>query len=117
MRFFGSAGFEFLEKRKTAYLISGVFLLIGLLSIAGHRGFNYGVDFTGGTLFQIRFSDATRASDLRSALVAAGLTNLQVQNFGEADEFLVRMAEFTEGGDRELAGRVEQLLTDRFGIG
>ena len=117
MRLFSSAGFKFLEKRKTAYLISGVFLAIGLLSIAGHRGFNYGVDFTGGTLFQIRFSDATQASDLRSTLVAAGLTNLQVQNFGEADEFLVRMAEFTEGGDRELAGRVEQLLTDRFGEG
>ena len=50
MRLFANANYPFLEQRKRAYLISAAALAIGLLSIAAHRGLDYGVDFTGGTL-------------------------------------------------------------------
>ncbi|UCC73660.1 MAG: protein translocase subunit SecF [Gemmatimonadota bacterium] len=115
MRLFSKADYRFLQKRRTAYVVSGVLVTLGILSIAVHGGLNYGVDFTGGTLFQVRFDGDVEASDIRSALGAAGLTNLQVQNFGGASEFLIRMAEFIEGGDRQLAERVDQILNDRFG--
>ncbi|UCC81668.1 MAG: protein translocase subunit SecF [Gemmatimonadota bacterium] len=115
MRLFAKAQYKFLEQRRKAYVVSAVLIALGLLSIALHGGLNYGVDFTGGTLFQVRFEDDVEASDLRSALGAAGLTNLQVQNFGGASEFLIRMAEFLEGGDRELAQQVDRILDDRFG--
>jgi preprotein translocase subunit SecF len=115
MRLFAKANYRFLEQRRTAYVISAVLVAFGVISIALHGGLNYGVDFTGGTLFQVRFDGEVEASDVRSALGAAGLTNLQVQNFGGESEFLIRMAEFIEGGDRELAVRVDQILDDRFG--
>jgi preprotein translocase subunit SecF len=115
MRLFAKANYKFLEQRRTAYVISAVLVAFGVISIALHGGLNYGVDFTGGTLFQVRFDGEVEASDVRSALGAAGLTNLQVQNFGGESEFLIRMAEFIEGGDRELAVRVDQILDDRFG--
>jgi preprotein translocase subunit SecF len=115
MRLFAKADYKFLEVRKRAYLLSAFFLTIGVLSIAVHRGLNYGVDFTGGTLFQIRFSQVATSADLRTAFGDAGFTNVQVQDFGGENEFLIRMAEFTEGGNRELAARVDLLLTSRFG--
>ncbi len=115
MRLFSSADFKFLEQRQKAYLVSGALVAVGVLSILLHSGLNYGVDFTGGTLFQVRFEREVAASDIRGALGGAGLTNLQVQNFGGADEFLIRLAEFTEGGDRELAERVSTTLDSTFG--
>ena len=117
MRLFARANYKFLEKRKTAYLVSGALVAFGVISVLLHGGLNYGVDFTGGTLFQVRFAGEVTASDVRGALGAAGVTNLQVQNFGREGEFLIRMAEFIEGGDRELADRVDQILSQQFGAG
>jgi preprotein translocase subunit SecF len=115
MRLFADAKYKFLSLRKTAYVISGVLLAIGIFSVAIHRGLNYGVDFTGGTLFQVRFEAAVAASDVRTALGEVGFANVQVQDFGREGEFLIRMAEFTEGGNRELANRIQETLSDRFG--
>jgi len=115
MRLFASANYKFLQMRQTAYVVSAALIAIGLASIALHRGLNYGVDFTGGTLFQVRFNQTAAAADVRGALGDAGFTNLQVQDFGREGEFLIRLAEFTEGGDRELANRVDDTLSERFG--
>jgi len=115
MRLFANAQYKFLRLRQKAYVVSGVLVLIGLFSILVHRGLNYGVDFTGGTLLQIRFDTEVVASDVRIALGEAGFENLQVQDFGREGEFLIRMAEFTEGGDRELSNRVEETLNQEFG--
>jgi preprotein translocase subunit SecF len=115
MRLFAKANYKFLERRRNAYMVSGTAIVLGILSIILHGGLNYGVDFTGGTLFQVRFHNAVTASEVRSTLGGAGLSNLQVQNFGGESEFLIRMAEFIEGGDRALADRVNQILTDGFG--
>ncbi len=117
MRLFATADFRFLQQRKTAYLVSATLIAIGILTIILRGGLNYGVDFTGGTLFQVRFAEDVSASDVRGALGGGGFTNLQVQNFGGEGEFLVRLAEFIEGGDRELALRVDTILTERFGAG
>jgi preprotein translocase subunit SecF len=117
MRLLAGADFDFLEKRKSAYIVSSVLIVLGLLSVALHGGLNYGVDFTGGTLLQVRFTQDVSASDLRSTLGGAGFTNLQVQNFGGESEFLIRMAEFTEGGNRELGSRIQQTLDGQFGAG
>jgi preprotein translocase subunit SecF len=114
MRLFAKANYKFLDQRKKAYGVSIVGVVIGLLSIALHGGLNYGVDFTGGTLFQVQFDQEISAADIRGALGEVGLTNIQVQDFGGDDEFLIRTAEFLEG-DRELADRVDESLNSRFG--
>jgi preprotein translocase subunit SecF len=114
MRLFANANYKFLSLRKTAYVISGVLLVIGVFSVAFHRGLNYGVDFTGGTLFQVRFEGDVVASDVRSALGEVGFANIQVQDFGREGEFLIRMAEFTEGGNRELSNLIHAEQRIRF---
>jgi len=115
MRLFADAKYRFLQKRRSAYVVSAALIAIGVLSIALHGGLNYGVDFTGGTLFQVRFSQDVTASDVRSTLTGAGLPNVQVQNFGQANEFLVRTVEFLEGEDAALDDRVQAGLDQRFG--
>jgi len=115
MRLFASAQYKFLELRKTAYKVSVALVSVGLLSVLVHGGLDYGVDFTGGTLFQVRFDEDVQASDIRGALGAAGITTAQVQDFGARGEFLIRMAEFIEGDDRTLEARLDQELDSTFG--
>jgi preprotein translocase subunit SecF len=117
MRLFARADYKFLQRRRAAYLFSAVMIGIGVVSVILRGGLSYGVDFTGGTLIQLRFDSPIAASDVRSALGAAGFTNLQVQDFGAEGEFIIRLAEFVEGGDRELSDRVNRALGERFGQG
>ena len=57
------------------------------------RGFNYGIDFAGGTAVQLKFREAPRVEDLRTALEQAGLGDFSIQKIGDADdnEVLIRV--------------------------
>ncbi len=54
-------------------------------------GFNYGIDFKGGTEIQVQFEKGAEASELRSLLATAGYENAQVQKIGDNHEFLLRI--------------------------
>jgi preprotein translocase subunit SecF len=110
MRLFRNANFDFLGMRKRAYLVSAAMLSVGLVSLVLHGGPRYGVDFTGGTLVQVKFADATTVADLRDAMSAGGMENAQIQQFGGSNDFLIRTAGF-EG----MVQAVQALLTDAYG--
>ncbi|MBL7104069.1 MAG: protein translocase subunit SecDF [Bacteroidales bacterium] len=59
--------FNFLNVRKTAYIISTIVILIGIISL-GIRGLNYGVDFSGGRTYVIRFDQDVKTNNIRTAL-------------------------------------------------
>lgn len=99
MRFFKDAHFNFLGARRRAYVVSGVVLLVGLASIVIHGGFKYGVDFTGGTLYQLQFEEPTTVAELRAAVATAGYAGAQIQRFGGTEEFLIRLASFGDTRD------------------
>lgn len=61
--------FDFLGKRKMAYIISGGLVLASLISL-GTRGLNLGVDFQGGRSFQVRFDQNVNVSDIANAVSA-----------------------------------------------
>ncbi len=82
----------FMKYRKLAYFFSAAIVL----ATAGWlltKGPNYSVDFTGGTLLQVRTSPAISAEAVRSAMDAGGMHNAEIQQMtGEAkDEFLIRV--------------------------
>lgn len=84
--------FPFMKYRRYAYVFSAIMVLatLGYLAI---KGPNYSVDFTGGTLLQIRTSQPLAADALRSALDGAGLrAELQQLTGGTANEYLLRFA-------------------------
>ena len=83
---------DFTGKRKIAFAFSLVLILISIISLTIHKGPNYGIDFSGGTLIQLKFADHPSTGDIRSGLGKVGLEKSSVQKFGEVEEneFLIR---------------------------
>ncbi|UJX39379.1 protein translocase subunit SecF [Desulfovibrio sp. JY] len=86
---------NFLKYRKLAYLISAAVIVAGFVSLAVKGGPRYGVDFAGGLSIQVRFAKAMDVAELTKAADAAGLSNVAVQRFGQADanEYLIRASD------------------------
>ena len=82
---------NFVGKRKQAFLLSGLLILITLVSLILHGGPNYGIDFAGGILVQVKFDKATDAPAIKKALTPIGLNDSLVQPFDEnGQEYLIR---------------------------
>ncbi|MCU0601661.1 MAG: protein translocase subunit SecF [Desulfobacterales bacterium] len=91
---------DFVGKRKLAYSFSGILLLLSILSLVV-RGPNYGVDFAGGSIVQVRFAGAVAIDKIRDGLRATGIENVSVQSMGDArdNEFLIRTDTMETGQD------------------
>ena len=98
------------SKRKLWFTISLLVIIPGLISLI-FSGLKLGIDFTGGTLWEVRFSQPATALEIESALRGVGLDTVIVQRSGPATDetFLIRMPEVTEGSTRktELAQALE----------
>ena len=101
---------DFVGRRKLAYLVSGLLILMTVLILVVRGGPNYGIDFAGGVLVQVRFAQPTKAQDIKQALAPIEMGDSLVQRFGtKGDEFLIR----TEKAGLKLEGlsqKVEQAL-------
>jgi SecD/SecF fusion protein len=74
--------FDFMKVRKTMYVVSLCVIGIGLLSII-FQGFNYGIDFTGGRSFTVRFTEPVNTVELQSSLRSAFDNDMpEVKTFG-----------------------------------
>ena len=104
--------FDFLGRRRLALCVSGVLLLLGVLSLA-LRGLNFGIDFTGGTLVELNYEEPARIQEVRDALGEAGLGDAIVQYFGTSRDVMVRLPSGVEGSSAELSGRVTGALRAR----
>lgn len=88
---------DFIGKRRPAVFISTVLnlaILVGLFTV----GFNFGVDFAGGTVVELKFNHPIRADEVRGRAEAAGLKDVSVQGIGGASEnsFLLRLGGTTQ---------------------
>jgi preprotein translocase subunit SecF len=70
------------------------------------RGLNLGVDFTGGTVIEVRTSQAANLPAIRSALEKTGLPEISVQNFGTSHDVLIRLPNKGEANAAETSNRV-----------
>ena len=104
---------DFLGKAKVCITISVVVILIGLASIVLHGGFNEGIDFSGGTLLQLRFSQPAALGEVREALGEVGLGKSIVQHFGDQHEVLIRTGQ-PPGAGQDIGQQVQKALQDRF---
>ena len=104
---------DFISKAKIFITISVVVILIGLGSIVFHGGFNEGIDFSGGTLLQLRFSQPADLSEVRDALSEIGLGKSIVQHFGDQNEVLIRTGQ-APGAGQDIGQQVQKALQDRF---
>lgn len=101
--------FDFIGKRKFAYALSCIIIIAGIVSLFV-QGLNFGIDFTGGTVFQVQYEDNKEISDLRDELGTMGYDGAQIQQMDNG-AFQIK----TEFMDQTAQDEFEQQLKDASG--
>ena len=115
MRFLNrKTNIDFIGKRKIAFAVSAILIILSITSLAV-RGLNFGLDFTGGALIEVAYSEAPDLENVRNSLNEAGLSDAVVQTFGLDTEIVVRIPPREESeGSAELSTDVLQALQSGF---
>ncbi|QOW25399.1 protein translocase subunit SecF [Lysobacter sp. H23M47] len=92
---------DFLRLRGASFVISIVLLAVSVGAIA-FNGFNFALDFTGGTVTELRFEQPVDVNDARKRLADAGYGSAEVLTFGSGNDLLVRLQSGEEGADGDL---------------
>ena len=96
---------NFMGVRNVAFAITLLLTALALFSWF-HKGLNFGLDFTGGTLIELNYQKPADLPQLRKELAGAGYHDAIVQSFGDTTDVLVRMP----GDDPQLGNKVSDAL-------
>ena len=109
---------DFVGKMRIAFTVSLIAIAVSIASLVVHGGPNWGIDFAGGTVVQVKFTGGVDIDKIRSTLEGIHLEGITIQQFGTKTdyEYLIRTAESTEDL-KGLSGRVEDALQAAFGKG
>jgi preprotein translocase subunit SecF len=113
---FINTNYDFVGKRHWFYGFSLGAVLLSIVSIVLHGGLNYGIDFTGGALVQVRYEKPVTVAEVRKGLDELGLGTAVIQQFGDAAEYLIRLPP-AEQNPEQLGDRVKAALGKAAGIG
>ena len=104
-----SLNIDFLGRRKIAWVVSIVLLLASIASLS-IRGLNLGIDFTGGTIVEVGYSQSVELAPVRAALAAAQFDDVIVQHFGTAKDVLIRLPASESVKAAEISNQVLRAL-------
>ncbi|WP_244267245.1 protein translocase subunit SecF, partial [Sodalis-like endosymbiont of Proechinophthirus fluctus] len=90
-------------------------LLITSIVIMAVRGFNWGLDFTGGTVIELNLEKAADLDKMHGALEYAGFTDLLVQNFGSSRDVIVRMPPVQDDLGQDMGNKVLGVINQATG--
>lgn len=103
---------NFMGQRKLAAAFSVVLIILSIGSLSV-RGLNFGLDFTGGTLIELSYSQAPELNSVRGTLTEVGFEEFTVQTFGSARDIVVRIpADDTGESGADLSTRVLEALAE-----
>ena len=100
--------YNFSSKFKPANILSIILFILSVIFIA-FKGLNYGIDFKGGTLIELR-STNTDVSSIRNSLNDMNLGDVNVKKFGKEGDFLIKVEE--QGDNNNLIPKIKQKLSD-----
>jgi len=100
---------DFIGKRKIAYFVSGILCLICIISIST-KGFTYGVDFTGGRTYVIRFDTSVNVEDIRGAASEEFEGSVEVKQFGGESQVKITTKYMIEDSSIETDEVVDAML-------
>ena len=98
--------YNFSSKFKHANVISITLFLISIILIS-FKGLNYGIDFKGGTLIELR-SNNTEAYSIRDVLKNMDLGDVNVKKFGKEGDFLIKVEQ--KGDNNKLIPEIKKIL-------
>ena len=93
---------DFMSKKKGFFAFSAL-LMVASIGIFLIQGLNFGVDFRGGILIEVRTTEACNISDLRSRLSGVGLGQVTLQEFGQPEDILINVERQTGEQDAQIA--------------
>ena len=104
-----NTNFDFLHYKKIAFLFS-IIIIIGTFLSLFINNLNYGIDFKGGILLELRSKDTNSANidELRSKISKLNAGEVSIQNFGKDIDFLVRIQK-QEGDQKEQIAMIEKV--------
>ncbi len=118
MRLFKNPNIDFIKKRKIAFIISLVLIVVGIVSLVINGGPKYGIDFTGGTLLEFDFSPddpdlpSIDIQEIRDVLSLQGYSDAEIQEFGNPNHILVKIK--TSESPKEDESKVIKILQNEF---
>ena len=89
MRLFANANYDFLGRRKLAYILTAVFVVAGIIAML-LQGINYSVEFTGGIQMEIETEQLVDIADIRAGLADRGMEGAEILTFGSDREIAIR---------------------------
>ncbi|HUP34875.1 MAG TPA: protein translocase subunit SecF [Candidatus Limnocylindria bacterium] len=116
IQLFRDPSFNFIGRRRWAYLISILFILVGVGSMVAKGGLRYGIDFSGGTLIQVRFETPVAVDRIRRALETVQMGDSVIQEFGDAREYLLRLP-LAQLSSEEVTRRTQEALAKDSALG
>ncbi len=101
---------DFLGRRRVAGIVSGVVILACIVSMV-IQGINFGLDFTGGTLVEVRYEEQVSVDELREQLAAVGYEDTIVQYFGTSRDVMIRLpSDEGSGSAAQLSSEIIETL-------
>ena len=107
--FLKNTNIDFIGARKWSYIISGALILISLVSIFT-KGFTYGVDFTGGRTYVVRFDKPVTAEEIRQAAIAEFDGAVEVKQFGGESQMKITTQYKNDEESSDVDAEVESKL-------
>ena len=119
LRILHNTSWDFIRQWKLAFITVLAFVIPAIVMVP-ITGFNYSIEFTGGTEMRLRFAEAPQLADVRSALIEAGVTDAEITTFGTDDEIRIRaqeraVLEQQASGAESISLEIERVLHARFG--
>lgn len=104
MEILGKTNIDFIGMRKISFVISTIISIIGIIGIIqiGRGAANMGIDFSGGTAIQLKFSKPFSIADARTALHKHGIAKADLQEIKDGNMLLVKMAGAAVGKPSEM---------------
>ena len=101
---------NFVTKFKNANIISIIFFILSIFLIT-FKGLNYGIDFKGGTLIELRTESSVNASSIRDSLNSMDLGDVNVKKFGKEGDYLIKV-EQKNTNNSKLIPEIKKKLSD-----
>ena len=99
---------DFISKRRIAWSISLLLILSGVTSLILNKGPKLSIDFTGGTVIQIKLNDIN-TNQIRNKLINNNISASEIITFGDINEFLIKIKN-SEKSNKELINTIKQTL-------
>ena len=120
LRIFHDTRFQFVRHWRIAAVATVAFIVIGIGAFAVTGGVRYSIEFTGGTLMQVRFQQPPDVAEMRSTLSDAGIGDAEITQYGSNVDYSIRAQDASQveaqaAGAETIGAKIQAALSEKYG--